>query len=122
MGTTCLDVDIREELKKLAGKFPANQLDDNEQEFCVCFDFIPSEDYERICRYAKREEMKAEAFKDVMMTFLKYINFLIEDTNVMASSQLVTTAYQDTFKSAINRFEKLEHELDELEIPLSIYY
>lgn len=122
MATTYLDVDIREELKKLSDKFPDNQLDDNGQEFCVCFDFIPSEDYERICRYAKREEMKAEAFKDVMMIFLKYINFLLEDTNIMASSQLVTPAYQDTFRSAIHRFETLECELDELEIPLSIDY
>ena len=122
MNTIFLDVDIRAELKKLSDKFPANQLDDNEQEFCACFDFIPSEDYERICRYAKREEMKADAFKDVMMTFLKYINVLVEDTNVTASSQLVTTAYQDTFQSAINRFEKLECDLDKLEVPSNIYY
>ena len=118
MSTICLDADIRKELNKLSDKFPTHQLKDVEQLFSACFDFIPSEDYEEIYQYAKREEMKAEAFKDVMMTFLAYINFLVEDTNVMASSRLVVTTYEDTFKSAIDRFKELARDLEKTRITL----
>ena len=121
MTTICLDTDIRKELEQLADKFRDKQLGDIEQVLSACFGFIPSEDFEEIYLYAKREEMKAEAFKDVMTTLLKYINFLAEDTNVMASSRLVMTTYEDTFKSAIDRFEKLACDLKKLESTSSNY-
>ncbi|MEM7773409.1 MAG: hypothetical protein AAGA75_22535 [Cyanobacteria bacterium P01_E01_bin.6] len=121
MSTLCVDVDVRKKFETISDKFPANQLKDLEQDFCTCFDFMPSEDYEAACRQARREEMKAKAYKDVMMAFLKYITFLVEDTNVMASSQLVVTAYEETFQSAIERFEQLECELDKLALPSNDY-
>ncbi|MEM7770264.1 MAG: hypothetical protein AAF327_07115 [Cyanobacteria bacterium P01_A01_bin.37] len=114
MRTLCVDADVRKKFETISDKFPASPLKDLEQDFCTCFDFMPSEDYEEACRQARREEMKAKAYKDVMMAFLKYINFLVEDTNVMGSSHLVVTAYEDTFKSAIERFEQLECDLDKL--------
>jgi hypothetical protein len=117
MNIQCRDSDIRDELAKVANKSPSTPLKDSEQGLCACFDYIPSEDYDELYRLAKIGEMKANAFEDVMMLLLKYINFLVENTNVLSSSRLVITAYQDTFNAAISRIETLERNLETQETP-----
>lgn len=116
------DADIREELEKVSNNSSSTHLENVEQDLCACFDFVPSEDYDELYRFAKAEKMKADAFKDVMLTLLKYINFMVENTNVISSSRLVMTAYQDTFNVAISRIETLERDLKTQETPTIDYF
>jgi len=112
-----LDTDVRKAVKSMSDKTPVNQtyLKTVEQELCNCFDFVPSEDHEKVYRLARSEEIKAEAFKDMMMTFLDCIDSLVENTNVISSSDSAATVYNNAVRSVKHRFEKLECDLEALE-------
>lgn len=122
MNIHCRDADIREELEKVSNRSPSIPLGNSEQDLCACFDFIPVEDYDKLYKFAQTEKMKADAFKDVMLTLLKYINFTVENTTVISSSRLAVTAYQETFNVAISRIEALEHDLEHQTAPATDYF
>ncbi len=115
------DADIREELKKVSNQSSVARLENIESDLSSCFDFVPSEDYDELYRFARAEKMRADAFEDVMLTLLRYINFMVENTNAVSRSRLTITAYQDTFNAAISRVEALERDLDTQKAPTINY-
>jgi hypothetical protein len=119
MKTLSVNTDMQAKFEAIAKKFFGNALNaaeqgDMEEDFCTCFDFMPSEAYEDACQRAKRERLKAEAYKDVMMTLMQYVTVWADDSRAISESAVAANAYEDIFQAAIERFEQLEQDLEAL--------
>jgi hypothetical protein len=106
------DVNILEELEHLSDRSLACSLHAVDDDFWSCFGFIPSETYAEVCCAAKREEIKADAFKDVLVEIFQCLHYFVEHVDSSANTDVLQAKYKKAMKAAQARFEQLEDELN----------
>ncbi|MEL6224981.1 MAG: hypothetical protein AAFR31_20295 [Cyanobacteria bacterium J06627_8] len=112
MTQVCMNTGILEELDQLSSQSLPRALHTADDDFWGCFGFIPVETYEEVCCAVKREEIKADAFKDVLVELFQCINYFAENVDSASNAEVLQHKYADAMNAAHVRFEQLEDDLN----------